>query len=78
MTVSQDQIVSLIQGAGVSADISGIKGDASLRQAGIDSLDMMNVLLAIEEKFAIKIPDDDIDALDSVENIVSYLRKRGA
>jgi len=78
MTVSQEQIVSLIQGAGVSADISGIKGDASLRKAGVDSLDMMNVLLAIEEKFGIKIPDDDIDDLDTVENIVSYLRKRGS
>ena len=77
MNVSQEQIVSLIQGAGVSADISSIKGGMPLRDAGIDSLDMMNVFLAIEERFAIKIPDDDIEKLDTVDNIVRYLQDRG-
>ena len=78
MNVSHEQIVSLIQDAGVSADISGIKGDMPLSDAGIDSLDMYNVFLAIEEKFAIKIPDADIDKLDTIDNIVRYLRDRQA
>lgn len=77
MSVSQKQIVSLIQSAGLAVDISTIKGDTPLRDAGIDSLDMMNVFLAIEEKFAIKIPDEDIGKLDTVDNIVHYVQDRG-
>jgi acyl carrier protein len=76
MNVSQELIASLIDGAGVAADISGIKGDMPLRDAGIDSLDMMNVFLAIEEKFAIRIPDEDIQKLDTMDNIVRYLNGR--
>jgi len=76
MNVSAEEIISLIQGAGVSADISDIKEDTLLHDAGIDSLDMMNVFLAIEEKFDIKISDDDIKNLDTVNNIVRYMQGR--
>jgi acyl carrier protein len=78
MNVSREQIVSLIHGAGVSTDISAIKGDTLLSDAGIDSLDMYNVFLVIEEQFAIKIPDADIDKLDTIDNIVRYLLDRQA
>jgi acyl carrier protein len=76
MNVRSEQIVALLHTAGVSADVSRIKGDMPLRDAGIDSLDMMNVFLAIEENFGIKIPDDDINKLDTVDNIVRYLQGR--
>jgi acyl carrier protein len=76
MNVTPEQILSLVQGAGISVDVSGIQGNVSLRDAGVDSLDMMNVFLAIEEKFGIKIPDADIDKLDTVDNIVRYLQGR--
>lgn len=76
MNVRSEQIVALVQASGVSADVSSIKGDMPLRDAGIDSLDMMNVFLAIEENFGIKIPDDDISKLDTVDNIVRYLQGR--
>ena len=76
MNVTPEEIVSIVQGAGVSVDVSGIKGDMPLRDAGVDSLDMMNVFLAIEERFDIKIPDADIDKLDTVDNIVRYLEGR--
>lgn len=76
MKVDLAEVASLVKGAGVSADISGIKGDTRLRDAGVDSLDMMNALLAIEERFSIKIPDDDISTLDTLDNIVRYLQSR--
>lgn len=76
MNVSQEMIASLVEDAGVAADISGIKGDTPLHDAGVDSLDMMNIVLAIEEKFAIKISDDDVPKLDTLDNIVRYLRGR--
>jgi acyl carrier protein len=75
MNVTREEMLGVIEGAGVSADVATIKYDASLSKAGIDSLEMMNVFLAIEEKFGIKIPDEDIDALDSVDSIIDYLQR---
>ena len=75
MNVTQEEIFSIVVSAGVSADVSTIKGDTLLSKVGIDSLEMMDVLLRIEEKYSIKIPDEDIDALNTIDSIVSYLQK---
>lgn len=76
MNITHAEILSLIESTDVLTDISTIKADASLTKAGIDSLEMMNILLAIEEQYNIKIPDEDIDSLDTVNNIVAYLEHR--
>lgn len=75
MKVTPEEILSVVERAGVSVDVSKLKGETSLSKAGIDSLEMMNVFLAIEEKFDIKIPDEDIDALDTIDDIIDYLRQ---
>ena len=76
MNVTQNDILSIVENAGISAPVSKINGATPLREAGVDSLEMMNILLAIEEKFGIKIPDDEIDRLGTVDSIVNYLRGR--
>ncbi len=75
MNVEQEEIFSIVVSTGVSVDVSTIKDDTILSEIGIDSLEMMDVLLKIEEKFNIKIPDEDIDALNTIDSIVSYLQK---
>lgn len=75
MNVTREEMLAVIERAGVSVDVAAIKGDTPLSKSGIDSLEMMNVFLAIEEKFGIKIPDEDIDALDTVDEIIAYLHR---
>ena len=45
---------------------------------GLDSLDVINMLFQVEEKYDLKIPEDDIDKFDLllVENLVKYLSER--
>jgi acyl carrier protein len=75
MNVTQQDIIAILESAGLSADISIIKGDTHLaKEAGIDSLEMMSVFLGIEEKYGIHIPDQDLDQLDTVDNIIHYLQ----
>lgn len=75
MKVTREEMLEIIDGAGVSVNVADIKCDLSFKKLGIDSLEMMNVFLAIEQKFDIKIDDDDVNALDSVDSIISYLEK---
>lgn len=40
---------------------------------GLDSLDTVEVVMALEEEFAIEIPDSEADKILSVPDAVSYL-----
>jgi acyl carrier protein len=44
----------------------------------IDSLSMVEVVVAAEEKFGVKIPDDEVKNLRTVGDAVSYIAKAGA
>ncbi|KAF9141552.1 hypothetical protein KI688_011742 [Linnemannia hyalina] len=43
---------------------------------GLDSLDTVEVVMAIEEEFSIEIPDKDADEIKSAEQAVEYISKR--
>jgi len=40
---------------------------------GLDSLDTVEVVMAIEEEFSIEIPDKEADAIHSVGQAVDYI-----
>ncbi|GAA4920179.1 acyl carrier protein [Stackebrandtia albiflava] len=41
----------------------------------VDSLSMVEVVVAAEERFGVKIPDDDVQSLKTVGDAVSYIEK---
>jgi acyl carrier protein len=41
----------------------------------VDSLSMVEVVVAAEEKFGVKIPDDEVQNLKTVGDAVSYILK---
>jgi acyl carrier protein len=44
----------------------------------VDSLSMVEVVVAAEERFSVKIPDDDVQNLRTVGDAVSYIEKAQA
>jgi len=43
---------------------------------GADSLDTVELVMALEEKFNIEIPDEDAEKLTTVEKAVEYIEKK--
>jgi acyl carrier protein len=41
---------------------------------GADSLAIVELVLALEEKFDVKIPDDEVDKIKTVGDAVSYIK----
>jgi acyl carrier protein len=63
--------------AGVPTD--NVVLDASFTDdLDIDSLSMVEVVVASEEKFNVKIPDDDVKGLRTVGDAVNYIVAAGA
>lgn len=41
---------------------------------GADSLAIVELVLALEEKFEVKIPDDEVDKIKTVGDAISYIK----
>jgi acyl carrier protein len=44
---------------------------------GADSLDIVELVMAFEEKFSLEIPDDDVEQLKTVNDAVKYIQEKG-
>lgn len=49
-----------------------------MEDLGADSLDAVELVMAIEEEFGIEVPDDEAEKLTSMGEILSYVDKAGA
>ena len=47
-----------------------------LDDLGADSLDVVELVMAIEEEFALEIPDDDAEKIQTIQDAVSYVEER--
>lgn len=46
---------------------------STMEDLGADSLDAVEVVMAIEEEFSLQMPDQDVDALKTIGDIVDYV-----
>ena len=44
---------------------------------GADSLDIIELLTAVEEAFKVEIPDEDAEKIKTVQDAVDYIKSRG-
>ncbi|KAH8819641.1 acyl carrier protein-like protein [Xylogone sp. PMI_703] len=70
----EGRIVDLLKNFDKVTDPSKLSPTAHFsNDLGLDSLDTVEVVMAIEEEFSIEIPDKDADAIHSVDKAVSYI-----
>jgi acyl carrier protein len=51
---------------------------ALVEDLGADSLDLVELVMAMEEEFEVEIPDDQVEKLKTVQDAVSYITARAA
>ncbi len=55
-----------------------IKAESSfIEDLGADSLDIVELVMAMEEEFGIEIPDEDAEKLKTVQDVCNYLQTKG-
>ena len=66
----------IVEQLGVDPD--KVKAEASfIDDLGADSLDIVELVMAMEEEFDLEIPDEDAEKLKTVQDVASYLEKKG-
>jgi len=76
MKATVENVKEVIAEADVLGDVNEMKADVALSEQGIDSLDVVNVYLLLEEKFDVKIPDEDLDQVKTIDDIVNYINNK--
>ena len=67
----------IVEQLGVEEDL--VTPDASfVDDLGADSLDTVELVMALEEEFGIDIPDEDADKLKTVGDAMNYLKSHAA
>ncbi len=74
--VQRSEVETIIKSVSSSARVADPDRSKTLREIGIDSLDLSGILLEIEERFRIKIPDQDIERLETIDKLVEYVNEK--
>lgn len=62
----------------LSVDEAEVTLEANLQaDLGADSLDAVELIMALEEEFGIEIPDEDAEKILTVKSAVEYIDKNG-
>ncbi len=49
-----------------------------IEDLGADSLDVVDLLMTIEDEFEIEVPDEDVETVKSVGDLVDYIKQKSS
>jgi len=71
----RSRVLGIIKSVAPELEEGELRADRPLRdQIDLDSMDWLNVLVAVNEKLHVDIPEADYGKLVTLDNLVAYLR----
>jgi acyl carrier protein len=71
-TIEQRVKDIIVEQLGVNAD--QVTSDAKfIEDLGADSLDTVELIMALEEEFGLEVPDEEAEKLQSVNDVIKYI-----
>lgn len=62
----------------LSAEVADITMETSFKEdLGADSLDLFELVMALEDEYSVEIPSEDLEKLLTVGDVVNYLKDKG-
>lgn len=62
----------------LNCDAAGITAETSFKDdLGADSLDLFELVMALEDEYSVEIPAEDLQNLATVGDVMNYLKEKG-
>ena len=62
----------------LNVETSVIKAESSFKEdLGADSLDLFELVMALEDEYSVEIPSEDLEKLTTVQQVMDYLKAKG-
>ncbi len=75
MAIEQKMIDIIVEQ--LSVDKEKVVAEASfVDDLGADSLDLVELIMAMEEGFDLEIPDEDAEGISTVQDAIDYVKKQ--
>ncbi len=79
MSENVEQKVCEIVAQALGKNVDQVKPESSFRDdLGADSLDVVELVMALEEEFNIQIPDEDAEKITTVGQAIDYIKNKVA
>ena len=66
----------IVEGLGVDAE--KVTAEASFKDdLGADSLDLFELVMALEDEYSVEIPAEELQELTTVGSVIDYLKNKG-
>ncbi|MDD7462955.1 MAG: phosphopantetheine-binding protein [Anaerococcus sp.] len=65
-----------LAGENLDIDVENLDFATKIDDLDIDSIDLLDFIMSIEEKYDIEFSDDELDQIDSLEDIVAIIEKK--
>ena len=72
MALSEQQIRDAIAKSVLNFDAAALSSSMRFQEAGIDSLDHASILLELQERHGLKVPDEAIQQCSSIAGILEF------
>ena len=64
--------------AQLSVNEDEIRTESNFKEdLGADSLDLFELVMALEEEFGVEIPSEDLESIATVNDVMEYLKSKG-
>lgn len=62
----------------LSVDADSVTESSSFKEdLGADSLDLFELVMALEDEYSVEIPAEDLEQLSTVGDVMNYLKNKG-
>ena len=74
MTIEEKMVDIIVEQLSVDKE-KVVVGASFVDDLGADSLDLVELIMAMEEEFDVEIPDEDAEKIASVQDAIDYVNK---
>ncbi|MDK9708789.1 MAG: acyl carrier protein [Desulforhopalus sp.] len=75
MAIEQEMIDIIVEQLSVEKE-KVVPNASFVDDLGADSLDLVELIMAMEEGFDIEIPDEDAESITTVQDAIDYVKKK--
>ncbi len=72
MAIEQQMVDIIVEQLSVDKD-KVVSGASFVDDLGADSLDLVELIMAMEEEFDVEIPDEEAEKIATVQNAIDYV-----
>ena len=62
----------------LGVDVASVEAESRFKEdLDADSLDLFELVMALEEEYGVEIPSEDLEKLLTVQDVIDYLKNKG-